>query len=89
MPKLRSNHALRVANKLISKSGQWVNHESEVGGRTAFVQTSRALNGTTKFPDGTTIAAPPTVSATPTTAQIAAVRAWINEFRKRIQYDYD
>ena len=83
MPKLRSRHALRVADKLSAKAGQWVNHESEVGGRSAFVQTTRALNGATTFADGTTIASPPAAT------DVAAVKAWINEFRKRVQYDYD
>jgi hypothetical protein len=84
LPKIRSNHALRVINKLKNKAGQWVNHESEVGGRTAYTKTDRKLDGTAKFDDGT-----PTFSATPTAAQVTAGKAWINEFRRRVQYDFD
>lgn len=88
-PKNRFGHAQRVIDKLSAKAGQWINHESEVGGRSAYKKTTRKLDGTTKFDDGTTIAAPPTVSATATATEIAAVAAWVNEFRKRIQHDFD
>lgn len=89
LPKIRSNHALRVVNKLAAKAGQWVNHESEVGGRTPSKLVTRKLDGTATFSDGVVITAPPTFSATPTAAQVTAGKNWINEFRKRVQYDFD
>lgn len=92
MPKNRFGHAARVINKLKNKAGQWVNHESEVGGRSAPISRTRALNGSTTFPDGSTIPARPAAasgSTTPTATQIAEAKAWVNLFRKQVQFDFD
>lgn len=82
-PKNRFGHALRVIGKLRNKSGAFVDHELQVGGRSASISRTRKLDGTTTFPDGTTIPAPPTAT------DIPAVNTWLNLFRKQIQYDYD
>jgi hypothetical protein len=92
LPKNRFGHATRVINKLKNKAGQWVNHESEVGGRSAPISRERKLNGTTTFPDGTTIPARPAAasgSTAPTATQIADAKAWVNLFRKQVQFDFD
>lgn len=82
-PKNRFGHALRVIGKLRNKSGAFVDHELQVGGRSPSISRTRKLDGTTTFPDGTTIPAPPTAT------DIPAVNTWLNLFRKQIQYDYD
>jgi hypothetical protein len=82
-PKNRFNHAIRVIGKLERKAGAWVDHELQVGGRSASIKRDRKLDGTTKFPDGTTIPAPPTAT------DVTAVNAWLNLFRKQVQYDFD
>ena len=86
-PKERFGHTARVMKKVQDKAGKWVNHESEVGGRTPYTLTTRKLDGSAKFADGTIITAPPTFSNPPTATQIAAGKAWIAEFTKRVQYD--
>lgn len=80
----------RKIKNLTDKTGKFVNHETEtgIGGPTKFSGTyERKLNGSTTFPDGTTIAVYPTVSATATTQQKDNVRAWLEEFLKRLQHD--
>lgn len=77
----------RKIGHLRNKTGAFVNHETAVGGPSNLTTTRRALNGSTTFPDGTVIKAYPTVSATSTAAERAAVRDWLEEFRKRLQHD--
>ena len=64
-----------------------IHHQSEVGGATDIAEVKRALNGITKFPDGTTIPAYPTLAATITDAERKKVRDWLELFLSRIQYD--
>lgn len=80
----------RKIRHLTDKTGAFVNHQTQSGvdGPTKFSGTyNRKLDGTTKFSDGVTIADYPTVSATATAQQKANVRAWLEEFLKRLQHD--
>jgi len=88
-PKDRIPNLTRKIKHLSGKTGKLVNHETDtgVGGPTDIAKTTRVLDGTTKFSDGTVIPAYPTVSATPTAAEKAAVRAWLEKFLTRLQYD--
>ena len=77
-------HLARQIAKLRSKDGQWVNHESEVGGVTVTSQTNRSLrNGTGRFRDGTT----PIPAFPANAADKVAVRAWLRLHLNDVQYD--
>ena len=51
-PLERYSHNARSIKKLTTKQGQWVNHESEVGGFTKYIKRDRKLDGTATFDDG-------------------------------------
>jgi hypothetical protein len=86
-PKNRIPNIARKIKHLKDKTGKYVNHESEVGGPSSFSTVTRALDGTTKFPDGVTIPAYPTPPASPTATDIKKIKDWLELFLSRIQYD--
>lgn len=89
-PKNRIPHLARKIQHLRDNGSKWINHQDQVGGPTDFGTTKyeRALDGTTKFTDGTTIPAYPTFLSTDDDAKKRAkVRTWLELFLKQIQYD--
>ena len=87
-PKNRIPHLTRKIQHLKDNGSSRINHQSQVGGFTDFgtAKYERKLDGTTKFPDGTTIPAYPTLG-TKVEDNWKNVRAWLELFLKQIQYD--
>lgn len=81
-PLERYSHNERSINKLKTKQGGWVNHESEVGGFTAYIKRDRLLDGSATFSDGAPVPALPSNAA-----DVAAVRSWLEHFKVRVQGD--
>lgn len=90
-PKDRIPNVRRKIRHLEGNTGKLVNHQSEIttDGMTDIAQTNRPLNGSTPYSstDPTIIPAYPTVSGNATAADKTAVRAWLEFFLTRLQYD--
>lgn len=91
-PKDRIPNVKRKINHLEKNTGVLVSHQDvtiKVDGKTTIAQTNRPLNGSTPYSstDPTIIPAYPTVSGNATAADKAAVRAWLEFFLTRLQYD--
>jgi Calx-beta domain-containing protein len=81
MPKLAKRPAAvaRIMKKLATKTSGWVDHQSQVGGFSAYPSVSRKLEHAT-LPDGTPI-------PLPRHDDEAGVRKWLDTFNSLVSYD--
>ncbi|MGF7213042.1 hypothetical protein GGE65_007678 [Skermanella aerolata] len=77
----------RTVQRLRDKTGKWPNHQNEVGGFYSPATTTRKLDGTTTFLDGSTIAAPPAQPQPATATSKANMKTWLRKFLDQVQYD--
>lgn len=91
-PKDRIPNVKRKIRHLEGNTGALIGHQDisiKVDGKTTIAQTNRPLNGSTPYSstDTTIIPAYPTVSGNATAADKTAVKAWLEFFLTRLQYD--